>query len=145
MHADCASIAQFDSAGTNVQRIFDLGGGGGAAVCENRLVAGRSALHGLLGMKRFPSDDTIRNLFLRFGMAQVQQFFEPLTEWMMERLPARAEGHGLDLDSTIFERHGEPQEGATKGYNPRRPGRLSHHPLLAVLAPFRKSSIFFVK
>ena len=33
-----------------------------------------------------------------------------------------------------LERHGQQQEGALKGYNPRRPGRLSHHPLLAVLA-----------
>jgi hypothetical protein len=107
---------------------------GARRFAQTSWLRGDRALHGLLGMKRFPSDDTIRNLFLRFGMAQVQQFFEPLTEWMMERLPARAEGHSLDLDSTIFERHGEQQEGATKGYNPRRPGRLSHHPLLAVLA-----------
>jgi hypothetical protein len=91
-------------------------------------------LHGLLGIKRFPSDDTIRNLFLRFGMGEEQRFFEPLTEWMMERVPARAEGHSLDLDSTVFERHGDQREGAMKGYNPRRPGRVSHHPLLAVLA-----------
>jgi hypothetical protein len=53
---------------------------------------------------------------------------------MMERLPQRAEGHSLDLDSTVFERHGQQQEGALKGYNPRRRGRVSHHPLLAVLA-----------
>lgn len=95
---------------------------------------GDRALHGLLGIDRFPSDDTIRNLFLRFGMAEVQRFFEPMTEWTMERIPQRAEGHSLDLDSTVFERHGQQQEGALKGYNRRRPGRLSHHPLLAVLA-----------
>jgi hypothetical protein len=95
---------------------------------------GDRALHGMLGIDRFPSDDTIRNLFLRFGMGEVQRFFEPMTEWMMERVPQRAEGHSLDLDSTVFERHGQQQQGAMKGYNPRRPGRLSHHPLLAVLA-----------
>ncbi len=94
---------------------------------------GDRALHGMLGMDRFPSDDTIRNLFLRFGMGEVQRFCEPMTEWMMERLPLRTEGYSLDLDSTVFERYGQ-QEGPTKGYNPRRPGRLSHHPLLAVLA-----------
>lgn len=27
-----------------------------------------------LGIARFPSDDTIRNLFLRFGMGEVQRF-----------------------------------------------------------------------
>ena len=95
---------------------------------------GDRALHGLLGIDRFPSDDTIRNLFLRFGMGEVQRFFEPMTEWMMERLPPLAEGHSLDLDSTVFQRHGQQQEGALKGYNPGRPGRVSHHPLLAVLA-----------
>ena len=33
----------------------------------------------------------------------------------------------------MFDRCGR-QEGAKKGYNPRKPGRLSHHPLLAALA-----------
>jgi hypothetical protein len=39
----------------------------------------------------------------------------------------------LDLDSTVFQRSGS-QDGSAKGYNPRRPGRKSHHPILAVLA-----------
>ena len=42
-------------------------------------------------------------------------------------------GFALDLDSTVFCREGQ-QEGARKGFNPRRKGRSSHHPLLAVLA-----------
>ena len=107
---------------------------GARRFAQTSWLRGDRALHGLLGMDRFPSDDTIRNLFLRFGMGEVQRFFEPMTEWMMERLPVRPEGHSLDLDSTVFQRHGEQQEGAAKGYNPGRPGRLSHHPLLAVLA-----------
>jgi len=107
---------------------------GARRFAQTSWLRGDRALHGLLGIDRFPSDDTIRNLFLRFGMGEVQRFFEPMTEWMMERLPRRAEGHSLDLDSTVFERHGQQQEGALKGYNPRRPGRVSHHPLLAVLA-----------
>jgi len=107
---------------------------GARRFAQTSWLRGDRALHGLLGIDRFPSDDTIRNLFLRFGMGEVQRFFEPMTEWMMERLPQRAEGYSLDLDSTVFARHGQQQEGAMKGYNPGRPGRLSHHPLLAVLA-----------
>ncbi len=38
----------------------------------------------------------------------------------------------LILDSTVCERYGA-QEGARKGYNPRKPGRPSHHPLKAGL------------
>src|SRR6266849_1802240 len=90
------------------------------------------ALHALLGMDRFPTDDTIRNLFRRFCMGEVQRLYEPLTEWQMQRLPQRPEGYALDLDSTVFERYGK-QEGSLKGHNPRKHGRPSHHPLLAVL------------
>src|SRR5438270_6180467 len=51
----------------------------------------------------------------------------------MERLPPRTEGYSLYLDSTVFERYGE-QEGSLKGHNPRKHGRPSHHPILAMLA-----------
>jgi hypothetical protein len=97
------------------------------------LLRGDRALQALLGLDRFPTDDTIRNLFRRFGMGQVQRLFEPLAEWQMERLPRRSEGYTLDLDSTVFERYGR-QEGSLKGHNPRKHGRPSHHPLLAVLS-----------
>jgi len=97
------------------------------------LLRGDQALHALLGIERFPIDDTIRNLFRAFGMGQVQRFYEPLAEWQMQRLPLRAEGYTLDLDSTVFERYGK-QQGSLKGHNPRKHGRPSHHPLLAVLS-----------
>jgi Transposase DDE domain group 1 len=97
------------------------------------LLRGDRALHALLGLDRFPTDDTIRNLFRKFGMGQVQRLFEPLAEWQMQRLPQRADGYTLDLDSTVFERYGQ-QEGSLKGHNPRKHGRPSHHPLLAVLS-----------
>jgi Transposase DDE domain group 1 len=93
---------------------------------------GDHALHALLGMTRFPTDDTIRNLFRRFGMGEVHQLYGRLAEWQMERLPQRTEGYSLDLDSTVFEHYGQ-QEGSVKGFNPRKHGRPSHHPLLAVL------------
>jgi hypothetical protein len=84
-------------------------------------------------MRRFPTDDTIRNLLREFGMGHVQRLYEPLAEWQMERLPLRADSYTLDLDSTVFERYGQ-QEGSLKGHNPRKHGRPSHHPLLAVLS-----------
>lgn len=64
--------------------------------------------------------------------SHVEKFFSVLWKWLLERVPNRQEGYTLDLDSTVFERYGK-QEGARKGYNPRKPGRVSHHPLLAVL------------
>ena len=93
------------------------------------LLRGDRALQALLGMERFPTDDTIRNLFRAFGMGQVQRLYEPLAEWQMQRLPRRAEGYTLDLDSTVLERYGQ-QEGSLKGHNPRKHGRPSHHPFV---------------
>jgi len=91
------------------------------------------ALHELLGITRFPGDDTIRNLFKRFWQAQCQRFFSGLWNWQLERLPECSSGYSLDLDSTVFERYGR-QQGALRGPNPRKHGRPSHHPLIAVLA-----------
>jgi hypothetical protein len=91
------------------------------------------ALHAMLGMERFPGDDAIRNFFLRFTQAHVEAFWRPLWKWSLGKLAVRPEGFHLDLDSTVLQRSGR-QEGAAKGYNPSRPGRRSHHPLLAVLA-----------
>ena len=90
------------------------------------------AWHAMLGLGRFPSDDTIRNFFLRFTQAHIETFWRPLWRWLSSGgLPPA--GFALDLDSTVFCREGQ-QEGARKGFNPRRQGRNSHHPLLAVLA-----------
>ncbi len=73
------------------------------------------ALPALLGIQRFPTDGTIRNLFKRFRQSLVVQFYEPLWAWQLARVPERADGYCLDLDSTVFERYGE-QEGVKRGY-----------------------------
>lgn len=90
-------------------------------------------LHALLGVARFPGDDTIRNFFRRFTQAHIEAFWRPLWRWLLRLVACPKAGFSLDLDSTVFGREGH-QEGAAKGYNPRRTGRPSHHPLLAVLA-----------
>lgn len=92
------------------------------------------ALHAMLGMERFPGTDTVRNLLKRFTQPVIEAFWRPLWRWLLEQgwaVPAL--GWSLDLDSTVFQRSGH-QEGAERGYNPSRPGRHTHHPLLAVLA-----------
>jgi hypothetical protein len=90
-------------------------------------------LHAMLGIPRFPSDDTIRNFFLRFKQADIEAFWRPLWRWLLLLVKCPATGFSLDLDSTVFCREGQ-QEGARKGYNPKRKNRNSHHPLLAVLS-----------
>jgi hypothetical protein len=92
------------------------------------------ALHALLGIEHFPCTDTVRNLFKRFGQGHIEALWRPLWNWLLSlSWPMPSEGFSLDLDSTVIQRSGH-QEGAKKGYNPSRPGRHSHHPLLAFIA-----------
>lgn len=105
---------------------------GGRRVAHSSLLRAGRGLHVLLGMKRFPTDGPMRNLFRRFKQGMVVRFYEPMWVWPLARLPKREGGYSLELDSTVFERYGK-REGVRKGYNPKKPGRGSHHPLLAVL------------
>src|SRR5512137_202795 len=71
-------------------------------------------LQAMLGLERFPSDDTIRNFFLRFSQAHIEAFWRPLWRWLLLLLRCPSTGFSLDVDSTVFCREGQ-QEGAAKG------------------------------
>jgi len=85
-----------------------------------------------IGAARLPSAMTLTRYFGGFARAQVEQLSAVLAEHTRARL-ARQPIDVLDLDSTVFERYGA-QQGSLKGHNPRKHGRPSHHPLLAMLA-----------
>jgi hypothetical protein len=89
------------------------------------------ALQSLCGVRCFPTDDTVRNFFRRFGAAQINAFFPALWSWFFRQQPARS--CLLDLDSTVLQRFGR-QEGASHGHNPTRPKGRLHHPLLAFVS-----------
>src|ERR1700686_1333180 len=86
----------------------------GARHFAHRSLLRAGALHAVLGISGFPVDDTIRNVFKRFGQGQCQRFFSGLWSWQRERLPGCSAGYSLDLDSTVFERCGR-QQGALRG------------------------------
>jgi hypothetical protein len=77
---------------------------GARRFAHTALLRADRALHALLGVQRFPTEDTIRNLVKRFGQGLVVQFYEPLWAWQLARVPKRTGGYSLDLDSTVFER-----------------------------------------
>lgn len=54
-----------------------------------------------------------------------------LMHWKVAGVPREVM---LVLDSHVAVRYGLKQAGAEKGYNPKKPGRRSHHPLVAFLA-----------
>lgn len=90
-------------------------------------------VRGILGVKRMPSAMTLTRYFGGLVGSQVEHLSAVLWQFSARQLRAPALGAVLDLDSTVFERYGH-QEGSLKGYNPRKHGRPSHHPLLAMLA-----------
>lgn len=91
------------------------------------------AVRGILGVKRLPSAMSVTRYFGGFVRQQVEHLDEVLWSFTMQWLRAPMLGMTLDLDSTVFERYGA-QEGSLKGHNPRKHGRPSHHPILAMLA-----------
>ena len=60
---------------------------GARRFAHTSLLRADRALHALLGMKRFPTDGTIRNLFKRFTQGMVVRLYEPLWAWQVRRLP----------------------------------------------------------
>ena len=87
----------------------------------------------ILGMARMPSAMTLTRYFGGLVRSQVEHLSAVLGQFIFGQLKRPPLGATLDLDSTVFERYGR-QEGSLKGYNPRKHGRPSHHPLLAMLA-----------
>ena len=73
---------------------------------------------------------------MREGWGEVlvlcQSIFDRWYSWMFDQL--KIGGLALDFDSTVMTRYGLKQDGAVKGYNPKKSGRNSHHPLLAFVA-----------
>ncbi len=91
----------------------------------------------LLGLRRFPSPDTLRRFFHGFRYGGTSEMSEALMRVSLGTMRPILLGHTLDLDSTVFCRYGE-QDGSLKGHNPIKHGRPSHHPLVAWLSECRR-------
>lgn len=92
-----------------------------------------AVIRAILGVARLPSAMTVTRYLGGFVRRQVEHLADLLWAFTLAQLRPVPLGAVLDLDSTVFERYGH-QEGALKGHNPRKHGRPSHHPLLAILA-----------
>ena len=90
-----------------------------------------SALMQIFDWKRVPGHDTYKRYFARFTQTVNQNVFDYFYGWFFSQL--KFDHFTLDFDSSILTRYGE-QEGSVKGYNPKKPGRPSHHPLMAFVA-----------
>jgi hypothetical protein len=89
-----------------------------------------SVLQEIFQIKRLPSQSTYSRFFHKFSWKRNSEVFPKLQQMFFNRV--NIDNITLDLDSTVITRYGN-QEGAKKGYNHKKPGRNSHHPLIAFI------------
>ncbi len=89
------------------------------------------ALSKIFGWKRTPGQDTYKRFFSKFTEASNHRVSDYFYSWIFDNV--RFDNFTLDFDSSVITRYGS-QEGSRKGYNPQKPGRPSHHPLIAFVS-----------
>ena len=89
------------------------------------------AFQQIVGLPRFPDATTLRRFLRRLQPRHIRQLAR-LHDQLRQALFARPRPHSslvFDLDSVVLVIYGHA-EGARVGYNPKKRGRRSYHPLL---------------
>jgi len=93
----------------------------------------------MLGLDAFPDQTTLRRFLKRLRpkmIRQIARLHDSLRAYLFP-FPKSRTSLILDVDSTVLIIYGH-KEGALVGYNPKKPGRRSYHPLLCVEATFHE-------
>lgn len=80
--------------------------------------------------------------FNKFDLAKNQHVFDQLYGNFFSQI--NRTNITLDFDSSILTRYGQ-QEGAKKGYNLKKPGRNSHHPIMAFVPELEMVANFWLR
>jgi hypothetical protein len=84
--------------------------------------------------KGMASESTFSRFFAKFDTVQNDELLTQLNRWWFDKVLLT---HlTVDVDSTVITRYGD-QEGVEPGYNPKKPGRGSHHPIIAFAAELK--------
>lgn len=100
-------------------------------VSKTEILQYNGAFLSLLSLERFPYASTLRRFLHRIQPQAVRQLVR-LHDRLRSRLfglPHSSASLIFDLDSVVLTVYGE-QQGARLGYNPKKRGRRSYHPLL---------------
>lgn len=100
------------------------------------------ALVKLFGWKQAPGNDTYKRFFRKFNHSTSQELSRSLFGWIFKNI--KFDRYTLDCDSSVNTRYGS-QEGAKKGYNAPKPGRASHHPLIAFVNDLKLVANFWLR
>ncbi len=99
-------------------------------------------LQTIIGLDKAPGHRAYMRFFKKFSQAYNHRVFNHLFSWFFNSIYINT--YTLDFDSTVEPRNGV-QEGAKKGYNPKRRGRPSHHPLMAFIPELRMIGNFWLR
>ena len=108
---------------------------GGRRFAHARRVQDDKALAVILGMQkdRLCGEDAFYRMMMKVPRDQARTWLAWSERDLYSALPS---AFVADWDSTVNTRYGR-QEDVARGYNPHKPGRGSHHPLLCVVAGTR--------
>jgi hypothetical protein len=98
---------------------------------KTQLLQYNGALTDLIGLGRFPDQSTLRRFLQRLPVQSIRQLvgLHDRLRAQLFQVPQALTSLLLDLDSVVLTLYGH-QQGARLGYNPRKKGRRSYHPLL---------------
>ena len=109
-------------------------------VNETQILQYNGAFQRLVGLHRFPDQTAIRRFLKRLTpnhIRQIVRVHDRLRQLLFDR-PHPRTSLVFDLDSTVLVVYGRLVEGARVGYNPKKRGRRSYHPLLAFESRFQE-------
>ncbi|AYD46706.1 IS1380 family transposase [Arachidicoccus soli] len=99
-------------------------------------------LQQLFGWERMAGHRAFVRFFQKFTMKTNSRVFPAFYKWFFDNLSF--DNYTLDFDSSVITRYGE-QQGAAVGYNAKKPGRKSHHPLMAFVSDVQMVANFWLR
>ena len=100
-------------------------------VSKTQILQYDGAFLSLLGMERFPDPSTLRRFLQRLSPHTIRQLvrLHDRLRAALAEIPRVRSTMLFDLDAVVLTLYGR-QQGARLGYNPKKKGRRSYHPLL---------------
>ena len=99
-------------------------------------------LGNIFGWKQTPDQDAYKRYFSKFTQATNQEVSNYFFRWFFQNLNINY--FTFDIDSSVITRYGS-QQGAKKGYNPKKKGRKSHHPIIAFVNDVKMVANFWLR
>lgn len=101
-------------------------------ISDTRILPYNGYFQDLLGLSNFPDVSTLRKFLKGLSIQEIEGLIRihDMLRQKMFSLPGSPSSLILDLDSTVLPLYGWQIEEANVGYNPKKPGRPSYHPLI---------------